>query len=265
MIPKIIHYCWLSDDPIPEPYKSFIEEWQKIMPDYKIKKWDRSVINLDEHPFAKQAFEAKKYAFAADYIRVYALYHEGGIYLDSDVKVLKPFDPYLKYSYFSSLEKQMSDFHYKLLINRFIDKDGNRISNMPMIYLGIQAAILGSEAKTAYLNDLLNFYQSQIFKKSNENYFNTPAPLIHANFAERYGFKYVIQTQRLKNNMMIFPPNVFATQNYGENDETIAIHCLSGSWLKKTSRIKGLIKRNKLFLNLNLILKILKKDKSINL
>lgn len=266
MIPKIIHYCWLSDDPIPEPYKSFIEEWQKIMPDYKIKKWDRSVINLDEHPFAKQAFEAKKYAFAADYIRVYALYHEGGIYLDSDVKVLKSFDPYLKYSYFSSIERQISNFHYKLLFGRFIDKKtGNRYKDRNMIYVGIQAAIIGSEPKIDYLRELLQFYKNQSFVENGIIEFKSIAPILHSKFAEKYGFTYFDKFQLLQNNMAIFSSSIFATKDCNVNDSTVAIHCLSGSWLKKKSFIKKNLLRFKMVRDLNLTINILKVKQTIDL
>lgn len=60
MIPKIIHYCWLSDDPLPAKYQEYIDEWKQLMPDYTIKKWDRKAIDFEKHPFVKSAFEAKK-------------------------------------------------------------------------------------------------------------------------------------------------------------------------------------------------------------
>jgi hypothetical protein len=69
-----------------------METWKKHLPDYEFMLWDRAQFDIDSSPWVKQAFEAKKYAFAADYIRLYALYHHGGIYLDSDIEVVKPFD-----------------------------------------------------------------------------------------------------------------------------------------------------------------------------
>lgn len=95
MIPKIIHYCWLSDDPIPDNLKKCILTWHRYMPEYKFIKWDFTIFPMGTSIWVDQAFEKKKYAFAADYIRLYALYHYGGIYLDSDVEVMKSFNPFL--------------------------------------------------------------------------------------------------------------------------------------------------------------------------
>lgn len=97
MIPKIIHWCWLSDDPIPDKLQHYMESWKKFLPDYEFIHW-----NFDRFPKGKsiwvdQAFEAHKYAFAADYIRLYALYNYGGFYLDMDVEVLKSFDTLLNH------------------------------------------------------------------------------------------------------------------------------------------------------------------------
>lgn len=92
MIPKVIHFCWLSNEPYPDLIKKCIESWKEKLPDYAIKKWDTTNFDVTSVPFVKEAYECKKWAFAADYIRLHALYTEGGIYLDSDVRVLKSFD-----------------------------------------------------------------------------------------------------------------------------------------------------------------------------
>ena len=87
MIPKQIHLCWLSGDPYPAKIEKCLASWKKHLPDYEVVLWDTERFDLESVPWVKQAFEAKKYAFAADYIRFYALYNYGGIYLDSDVEV----------------------------------------------------------------------------------------------------------------------------------------------------------------------------------
>ena len=83
MIPKIIHICWLSGDEFPNNIKVCVESWKRVLPDYEIRIWDTKRFNIDSLLWTRQAFDVKKYAFAADYIRLYALYTEGGIYLDS--------------------------------------------------------------------------------------------------------------------------------------------------------------------------------------
>lgn len=265
MIPKIIHYCWLSDNPIPAEYQAYINEWKEIMPDYTFKKWDRQAIKLDEHPFAKEAFDHKKYAFAADYVRAYALYTEGGIYLDSDVKVLKRFDQYLKYSYFSSIENQLSQTNYKLLINRFIDKQGKRIDNKTCYFLGIQAAILGAEKGNALIGEILDFYKKQSFVDLNGDIFHQLAPIVHAIHAEKYGFVYQDKMQFLKDNIAIFPSDFFATKGIRNDVNTVAIHCIQASWVKKDRGIKRFLKRFKFIMDLHLKWIIITRKAEINL
>ena len=105
MIPKIIHLCWLSGDPYPPKIAKCLKTWEKFLPDYEVVLWDTQRFDLNSSLWVKQAFEKKKYAFAADYIRFYALFHIGGIYLDSDVEVLKSFDDLLDLPYFIGAEK----------------------------------------------------------------------------------------------------------------------------------------------------------------
>ncbi|RGX78343.1 hypothetical protein DXA68_12330 [Bacteroides stercorirosoris] len=92
MIPKIIHYCWFGGKPLPPKAKKYIESWKKFCPDYEIKEWNES--NFDVHccRYVEEAYNAKKWAFVSDYARFLALYNEGGIYFDTDIEVLKPFD-----------------------------------------------------------------------------------------------------------------------------------------------------------------------------
>ena len=105
MIPKKLHLCWLSGDAYPAKIARCIESWKQILPDYEIVLWDTKRFDLSQSAWVREAFEKKKYAFAADYIRFYALYHEGGIYLDSDVEVLRRFDDLLDLPYFMGAEK----------------------------------------------------------------------------------------------------------------------------------------------------------------
>jgi mannosyltransferase OCH1-like enzyme len=95
MIPKIIHYCWLSGDTIPPDYQRCMDTWKQILADYEFVLWDRKRFDINSVLWVKQAFETGLYAFAADYIRLYAVYTCGGIYLDMDMEAVKPFDELL--------------------------------------------------------------------------------------------------------------------------------------------------------------------------
>ena len=100
MIPKVIHFCWLSGDPYPPLIAKCIESWKINLPDYQIILWDTKKIDVTSNVWLEQAYKCRKYAFAADYIRFYALYNYGGIYLDADVEVIKSFDDLLSLQQF---------------------------------------------------------------------------------------------------------------------------------------------------------------------
>ena len=80
MIPKIIHYCWFGGNPLPEDAKRYIESWKKYCPDYEIKEWNEKNFDLDMYPYVREAYDNRKFAFVTDVVRLYACYHEGGLY-----------------------------------------------------------------------------------------------------------------------------------------------------------------------------------------
>ena len=138
MIPKIIHYCWLSGDPYPEKIQYCLNSWKKIIPDYEFVLWDTKRFPFDSCLWVKEAFEAKKYAFAADYIRLYAVYNYGGIYLDCDVEVFKRFDNLLHLPYFIGNES---------FENR------------------VEIAAFGAEKGNPWIKDCLDYYSGKHFVK----------------------------------------------------------------------------------------------------
>lgn len=104
MIPRTIHYCWFGRGEMPQLAKDCIASWHKCMPDWEYKLWNEDNFNINAVPYVKEAYEAKVYAFVSDYVRLLALCSEGGLYLDTDVKVFKPFDALLKYKAFAGFE-----------------------------------------------------------------------------------------------------------------------------------------------------------------
>ena len=92
MIPKKIHYCWFGGNPLPVEAKKCIESWKKYCPDYEIIEWNESNYDLNKNEYVKYTYENKKYAFLTDYIRLDIIYNEGGIYLDTDVELIKSLD-----------------------------------------------------------------------------------------------------------------------------------------------------------------------------
>ena len=97
MIPKMIHYCWFGGNPLPESTKKYIRTWKQFLPDYKITEWNETNFDIQSAPaYVREAYEAKKYAFVSDYVRVQKLLQYGGIYFDTDVEVVRPFEQYLQ-------------------------------------------------------------------------------------------------------------------------------------------------------------------------
>ena len=150
MIPKIIHYCWLSNDPFPPLIEKCIKSWHLHMPDYQFILWDTNKIDINSNLWLKQAYENRKYAFAADYIRFYALYYYGGIYLDADVEVLKKFDDLLNQRQFLG-EEASGD---------------------------IEAAVMGAESGLDWVKECLDHYEKRPFLKNDGKFDMTPVPLL---------------------------------------------------------------------------------------
>jgi mannosyltransferase OCH1-like enzyme len=95
MIPKKIHYVWLGGNPLPKRLQKCVDSWKKIMPDYDIIKWDESSIDINKNPLLAQCYQAKQFSKISEYFRAYVLYTEGGIYMDTDVALLRRLDEFL--------------------------------------------------------------------------------------------------------------------------------------------------------------------------
>ena len=103
MIPKKIHYIWLGRGEKSDLIKKCMDSWNKL--GYEIKEWNEDNFPIDYNKFTKQSYEAKRYAFTSDVVRLYALYTEGGIYMDTDVEVYKPLDEFLGEEAFTGFEE----------------------------------------------------------------------------------------------------------------------------------------------------------------
>ena len=211
MIPKIIHFCWLSGDDYPEKIRYCLNSWSKYLKGYEIRLWDLKRFNLDSSPWCKEAFEAKKYAFAADYIRCFALYHEGGIYLDSDVEVIKPFDDLLHLPYFIGKERNAN----------------------------LEPAIMGSEKGWPILKEMLNYYDRRHFKIGEKEYDMVTMPEVMDIIAKKfYSYKLINKAEDFsvdKDVMNIFEADFFSPK-YSNNPHvpisknTYCVHHFEASW-----------------------------------
>ncbi len=104
MIPKVIHYCWFGRNEKSKKMLNCIESWKKFCPEYTIVEWNEDNFDIRMNPYTRYAYENKKYAFLSDYVRLFVLYREGGIYFDTDVELVKPIDDLLEHSAYFGFE-----------------------------------------------------------------------------------------------------------------------------------------------------------------
>ena len=223
MIPKIIHLCWLSGDAYPETIQSCINSWKRHLPDYKIYLWDTNRFDINSSRWVKEAFEAKKYAFAADYIRLYALYHYGGIYLDSDVLVYKSFDDLLDLPY-------------------FIGEDNVHC---------FEAAVIGAQKGNPWIKDILDRYKDRSFIQEDGSFdIRTLPTVFHDVLMPDFQFRYIKSKHEFQNADNLI--NVFPYDHFNARDfvgikrfkNSYCSHNFAGSWVNEPTirkRIKACI------------------------
>lgn len=215
MIPKILHFVWLSGDPLPELLLRCKISWKKYLPDYDWVQWDTQKIEGINNKWLNQALEAKQYAFATDFLRIHALYIYGGIYLDADVELTGTFDPFLKHKFFIGFEYNND----------------------------LEPAVFGSVAKHPLLKDLLKYYEQRSFIKENKKFDRRPLPLIFNEKATKYGFKSTGKPQLLIEDINIYPCEYFSPKNIyfkviKTTGNTVAIHHLVSGWVDKNWKYK---------------------------
>ena len=216
MIPKIIHLCWLSGEPYPDKISKCISTWKKHLPDYEIMLWDTNRFDISSTIWTKQAFEAKKYAFVADYVRFYAVYNYGGIYFDSDVEVLKSFDDLLSLPYFIGKESNEED---------------------------LEVAVFGAEKGTKWVQLCLEYYQSRSFINADGSYDTVVCPkVINKVLNQEFKKINIYRTNEYvmdENTICILPMNWFCAHSVNESTreakylvtpETYSVHHFAHSW-----------------------------------
>jgi len=228
MIPKIIHYCWLSGDKYPPVIEKCVSSWKAKLPDYEFILWDNISFDLNDNIWVKQAFHSKKYAFAADYIRLYAIYHHGGIYLDSDVEVVKNFDELLHLPYFIGFEDQ-----------------GN-----------IEAGVFGAERKCEWVKNCLDHYTNRAFIKEDGSLDMQTLPrILMTQITKKRAICEVtmndlanLANRNDDNKLFILPHDYFSAKDHGTGIVTITkntycVHHFAMSWIPKRKTFLSTIKK----------------------
>lgn len=215
MIPKVIHYCWFGRGEMNALAKMCIESWKKHLPDYELHLWNEDNFDINSTPWTKQAYEAKKYAFVADYVRLYALSNFGGIYMDTDVEMLKSLDRFLDCPAFSGFESETM----------------------------IQTGMMASEKGGLWAGKMLEYYKDRPYLRAD----GTPEPITNVtvitDMMKEYGFVANNQFQTCGGIFHLYPRDYFCpkdqlTLQINTTENTYCIHHFDGSWIAPHKKLR---------------------------
>ena len=211
MIPKIIHYCWFGGKPKPDDVNVYIASWRKYCPDYEIQEWNETNFNVNENDYCREAYEARKWAFVTDYVRLKVLYEYGGFYMDTDVEVVKSLDPL---RFFEAVSGYESKTH-------------------------IQTGIIGACRGNEWIEMLLKNYEYRHFIKRDGSFDQTTnVKIISKLTREKYNILLDGEKKIFGQNMIILPFDYLCAKDYKsgkiqQSSNTYTIHHFNGSWLSE--------------------------------
>lgn len=216
MIPKIIHFCWFGGKKIPKEYKRYIASWKRYCPDYKIYCWTEKKYNIRKNKFMEEAYKNKKWGFVPDYARLDIIYHYGGIYLDTDVEVLRNLDDLLENKMFAGLEK------------------GNSVA------LGLG---FGAEKGHPFIKELRDRYNNMEFVIDGDEVKVAAAPRVQTPmFENRYNTKFKSNRTYYFDDCTVyaqeyFCPESFPDGNVNITNNTYSWHHYSASWFSLRKKV----------------------------
>lgn len=212
MIPKTIHLCWFSGDPYPVEIKVCIDSWKRLLPDYNIRIWNEQDARAIGSDFINEALDARVWAFAADVVRFYAIYTEGGLYMDSDIFLYRRPDEIMSHSGFVTTIELAEKQH---------------------ITWGLQAAFFAGEKGNGFCAAMLEYYNRQHFILEDGTHYNAISPRVMLNVAKQWGFQYVDKLQQL-DGLTIYPARyITPAKSAPRHPEAIGVHRIYGSWRKR--------------------------------
>lgn len=211
-IPKIIHYCWVGGNPKPQSVLYCIESWKKYCPDYEIKEWNETNYDFEKNQYMKEAYDAKKWGFVPDYARLDIVYNYGGIYLDTDVEMVRSFDDLLENDSFFGFEDTGENTYF--------------------VACGLG---FGASKNNQLIKKLRDYYDNVSFLNSDGTLNLTPAPRHNISIFAEYGVVMNNRLQKIKGNVFYpaeyFCPKIFKTGELTCTKNTFSIHHFSASWM----------------------------------
>lgn len=240
MIPKIIHYCWFGGNPLPELAVKCIASWKKYLPEYEIIEWNETNFPINDYIFAKQALDNRKFAFISDVSRLHALKEMGGIYMDTDVEVLKNMDDLLHLTAFSGFENDDS----------------------------VPTGIMASEKDGKWVTELLAYYDNNPFINEDGTLKIVTNTSIITEMMKEKGFVMNNTFQEIKNYVAFYPKDYFCPKSYktGNTDlteNTYCIHHFAKSWVPMKYKWRNILKMKMMnifgYENIQKIIDVIKK------
>ncbi|WEV70711.1 glycosyltransferase [Lactobacillus sp. ESL0785] len=216
MIPKVINYCWFGKASLPPQVQRCINSWQKYCPDYTIIQWNESNFDVNKYSFTKEAYERQQWAFVSDVARLDIIYHYGGIYLDTDVELIKSLDSVLAAEAYFGCE------------DRFTVNTG-----------GGFGGVKGNKFILANLNE----YQRLHFINQDGTFNQVLCTDITTHLLAKSGFKFNGSKQKI-GNVIIYPSSYFCPVNFWRQKlvikpNTISIHHYAASWKDEKNKSKS--------------------------
>lgn len=216
MIPKVIHYCWFGHNPKPELVQRCIASWRKHCPDYEIVEWNEDNFDVSQNEYAREAYEEKKWAFVTDYARLWIVFHHGGIYLDTDVEVIKSFDDLLDAPAYFGFEDAAS------------------------ISTGLG---FGAEKHNPVVGAMLEDYDTIHFRREDGTLDKLPCPIRNTKAIAHYLPQNMTGTSVVKiQDAVFYPPEYFCPLSADgttmkKTKDTHSIHRFSATWLSEDEMI----------------------------
>ena len=214
MIPKKIHYCWFGRGEMPELARKCIDSWKKYLPEYEIKEWNEDNFDINSYPYVREAYENRRFAFVTDVVRLHALYYEGGVYMDTDVEVLKPLDSLLGYDMVSGFESETQ----------------------------IPTGLMASQSGMPFMLELLQDYNDAHFVTAD----GTIDLTTNVERITQHCLKYGVQlnnTLQTVNGFTFLPKDYLCPKSYEDGkiwitENTLTIHHFAGSWYTPMEKFK---------------------------
>lgn len=197
---------------MPELALKCIASWHKYLPEYEYKLWNEDTFDINSVPYVKEAYEARKFAFITDYIRLWALNKFGGVYMDTDVEILRPLDEFIKLPAFTGYEASSS--------------------------MAPVTGLMASAANGVWVKEQLAYYDDKHFRRADGTLDLTPNTITISKIMTDNGFVIDGKYGVYKNDMHVFPVDYFcpltSTRVLKLTANTACIHHFAGSWVERT-------------------------------